>query len=44
MKKRIFAIISACALLLGVVGFVFAAEPGSDGDPLISKSYIDNVL
>ncbi len=44
VKKRIVAICGACVLALGAAGFVFAAEPGSDADPLISKSYIDSVL
>lgn len=44
MKKRIFIVCIVCALALGAMGLAFAAEPGSDGDPLITKSYIDEVL
>lgn len=44
MKKRIAALCAAGIVAVCGVGFVFAADPGSDGDPLISKSYIDNVL
>lgn len=44
VKRRIAAICGVCILALGAAGFVFAAEPGSDTDPLISKSYIDSVL
>ena len=44
VKKRIAAICGVCILALGAAGFVFAAEPGSDADPLISKSYIDSVV
>lgn len=44
MKKRIMAICIAAVVALGCIGLVFAAEPGSGDDPLISKSYIDDVL
>ena len=44
MKKRIAALCAAGIVAVCGVGFAFAADPGSDGDPLISKSYIDNVL
>lgn len=44
VKKRIAAICGVCILALGAAGFVFAADPGSDDDPLISKSYIDSVV
>ena len=44
MKKRIAALCAAGIIAVCGVGFAFAADPGSDGDPLISKSYIDNVL
>lgn len=44
MKKRIAAICIVCIVVLCFAGLVFSAEPGSDGDPLISKSYIDDVL
>lgn len=44
MKKRIAALCAAGIVAVCGVGLVFAADPGSDGDPLISKSYIDNVL
>lgn len=43
MKKRIGILLLAVVLLSGMT-LVFAANPGSDEDPLISKSYIDNVL
>ncbi len=43
MKKRVGIILFAAAMLCAVT-MVFAADPGSDTDPLISKSYIDNVL
>lgn len=44
MKKRIAALCAAGIVAVCGVGLAFAADPGSDGDPLISKSYIDNVL
>lgn len=44
MKKRIALILCVSILALCAVGFVFAADPGSDADPLISKSYIDEIL
>lgn len=43
MKKRFGILIFIMVLLCGMT-LVFAANPGSDTDPLISKSYIDNVL
>lgn len=42
MKKKIMAICAAGILIVCAVAF--AAEPGSSDDPLISKSYIENVL
>lgn len=44
MKKRIIVICVIAAVALGCIGLAFAAEPGSGDDPLISKSYIDDVL
>ncbi|MEE0867379.1 MAG: hypothetical protein UIL37_03625 [Clostridia bacterium] len=42
MKKRV-SIIIAGVLLLFVAGSL-AAQPGTDGDPLVTKSYIDGVV
>ena len=44
VKKRIVTGCVICAVVLGSIGLAFAADPGSDGDPLISKSYIDSVV
>lgn len=44
MKKRILAICIAVAVTLCGLGFVLAAEPGSSDDPLISKSYLEDVF
>ncbi len=41
MNKRI---ISAIAALFALFGVTAAAAPGTDEDPLISKSYIDSVV
>lgn len=43
MKKRIGILLLVVVLLSGMT-LAFAANPGSDEDPLISKSYIDSVL
>ena len=42
MIKRILTAVVILATFL-MVG-TFAAEPGTDGDPLITKSYIDSVV
>ena len=44
MKKRIMAICLAGIAAVCSLGLVFASEPGSSDDPLISKSYIDEIL
>lgn len=44
MKKRIAALCAAGIAAVCCIGFAFAADPGSEGDPLVSKSYIDTVL
>ncbi len=40
MKKYILPALAACA----VFAFTAAAAPGTDDDPLISKSYLDSVV
>lgn len=42
MKKRVLTVGIALCLLL--VAGVFAAEPGTDGDPLITRSYVESVI
>ena len=42
MKKR--ALITMATLLLLFVAGAFAAEPGTEADPLITKSYIESVV
>lgn len=42
MKKRV--VITLCALCLIFVAASYAAQPGTDADPLITKSYIDSVV
>ncbi len=42
MKKRAL-ITTATLLLLFVVG-AFAAEPGTEADPLITKSYVESII
>ncbi len=44
MKKRIMAVCIAGIVAVCSIGLAFASEPGSSDDPLISKSYIDEVL
>ncbi len=39
MKKRAWILVAL--LLLATTVAVFAADPGSEGDPLISKSYLE---
>lgn len=43
MKKRIIAIVCALAALLSVVTYALAADPGSEGDPLVTRSYVDAI-
>lgn len=40
MKKLLSSVLAACA----VFAFSAAAAPGTDDDPLISKSYLDSVV
>lgn len=42
MKKRVLMVGMILCLLL--VAGTFAAEPGTDGDPLITRSYIESVV
>lgn len=42
MKKRMAIIIGALCVLL--VAGTYAAEPGTQADPLITKSYVESVL
>lgn len=42
MKKRM--LITLCALLVLFAIGSYAAQPGTDADPLITKSYIDSVV
>ncbi len=42
MKKRILMVGMVLCLLL--VAGTFAAEPGTDGDPLITRSYVESVV
>ncbi len=42
MKKRV--LITAVAFCLLLVASVFAAEPGTEADPLITRSYVENVV
>lgn len=42
MKKRIAIVL--CALCVLFVAGSYAAQPGTEGDPLITKSYIDNTV
>ena len=42
MKKRILIFGTIICLLL--VAGTFAAEPGTDGDPLITRSYVESVI
>ena len=43
-RKRVLIVTLAAVVMITGMTVVFAADPGSDADPLISKSYIDNVL
>lgn len=42
MKKRV--VITLCALCLIFVAASYAAQPGTEADPLITKSYIESVV
>ncbi len=42
MKKRVLMVGMALCLLF--VAGSFAAEPGTDGDPLITRSYVESVV
>ncbi len=42
MKKRMVAAICLVCALWGVISY--ATQPGTEGDPLITKSYIDSVV
>ena len=42
MKKRIFMVVGAL-LVLFVLG-AYAAEPGTEADPLITRSYVESVI
>lgn len=45
MKNKIFLIIQVIVVLAtAVVVSVFAAEPGTADDPVVSKSYVDNKI
>lgn len=42
MKKSFIAIFTSLLVLLLLVAY--ASQPGTDGDPLVTKSYIDGVV
>ena len=42
MKRKFIVIVAVICMLLVAVSY--AAQPGSEGDPLITKSYIESVL
>jgi hypothetical protein len=42
MKKRALIMVGTLCLLL--VAGAFAAEPGTEGDPLVTRSYIESVV
>ncbi len=44
MKKRIIAIGAVVILAIGAIGAAIAAEPGTEADPLITRSYIESVV
>ncbi len=45
MKNRLFLLIqTAVAAVVVVSAVVFAAEPGTENDPVVSKSYVDNKI
>lgn len=43
MKKRIIALVLAAVTVIVGVTCVFAADAGSEADPLVTKSYVDSV-
>lgn len=46
LKKTALVIVAALVIVFGLVYGVYAAnsEPGSEGDPLVTKSYVDSQL
>lgn len=42
MKKKILSIILALTIMFVIAAY--AAQPGTDADPLVTKSYIENVV
>lgn len=42
--RKKMAAFAAIALIILLAAVAFAAEPGTDSDPLVSKSYIDNAI
>ncbi|MBE7034214.1 MAG: hypothetical protein E7406_08325 [Ruminococcaceae bacterium] len=42
MRKRAILIIAAVCVLFAAV--VYAAQPGSEDDPLVTKSYLDSLM
>lgn len=45
MKNKIFAIVQVVIIIFTIlVVTVFASEPGSADDPVVSKSYVDNKI
>lgn len=45
MKNRLFLLIQTVIVAIIIVSaVVFAAEPGTENDPVVSKSYVDNKI
>ena len=44
MKRFLVGFISVMASIVLVMGTVFAADAGSEADPLVSKSYVDDKI
>ena len=42
MKKKILSILLILSIIFVIA--VYAAQPGTDADPLVTKSYIENVV
>ncbi|MBR1968756.1 MAG: hypothetical protein IKA17_00150 [Clostridia bacterium] len=42
MKKKILIMVTALVVLFVIAAY--AAQPGTDADPLVTKSYIENVV
>ena len=42
MKKKVLSIILALSVIFVIAAY--AAQPGTDADPLVTKSYIENVV